>query len=186
MARMVKPMMSRSRFALLLCSLCLVILAACGSRRTEPTVALLATFTPTPTSTPAPTPTLAPNSFRLVLTEAELDDAVAKAAAQNTTVPLSDTSVDLQPGQIVIGGKAILGFFPVDLRVTAGVAVQDGKAQPQIKDVRVNGSAVSGVVRQQVDRLIAPYLGQLAAVGADAQVDAVTITDTELVIQGRR
>ncbi len=177
-------MISRTRFALLLSSLCLVILAACGSRRIEPTVALLATFTPTPT--PVPIPTLAPNSFRIVLTEAEIDDAVAKAAAQNSAVPLSDTSVDLQPGQVVISGKAILGFFPVDLQVTAGVIVQDGKAQPQIKEVRVNGSVVSGIVRQQVDRLITPYLGQLAAVGGDVQVDAVTITDTELVIQGRR
>ncbi len=159
----------------------------CRGRGVEPTLPALATFTPTPvpTPTPAATATPAPGSFEIILTEADLNQSLGRAV-QDASAPLQDVAVDLQPGLFIVTGRAVLGFFPVDLRIASTVAVQDGKAQAQIQEVQVNGRVAGGVVRQQVDRLLAPYLSQIANLGEGATVQTVEIGEGQVRIVGRK
>lgn len=159
--------------------------SGCRGRNVEPTLPVLATPTPVPTPTPAATPTLAPGSFEIILTEAELNQSLSRAV-QDASAPLQDAAVELQPGLLIVTGKAQLGFFPVDLRLAAAVTVQDGKAQAQIQEVQVNGRVVGGAVRQQVDRLLAPYLSQLANLGDGATLQTVEIGEDEVRIVGQK
>jgi hypothetical protein len=159
----------------------------CRGRGVEPTLPALATFTPTATSTPTPaaTATPAPGSFEIILTEAELNQSLSRAV-QDASAPLQDVAVDLQPGLFIVTGRAVLGFFPVDLRLAATVVVQDGKAQAQIQEVKVNGRVAGGAVRQQVDRLLAPYLSQITDLGEGATVQTVEIGEGQVRIVGQK
>lgn len=159
----------------------------CRGRGLEPTLPVLATFTPSPTFTPtaAATATPAAGSFEIILTEAELNQSLGRAV-QDASAPVQDVAVDLQPGLFIVTGKAVLGFFPVNLRIAATVTVQDGKAQAQIQEVQVNGRVVGGAVRQQVDRLLAPYLGQLANLGAGAVLQTVEIGEDQVRVVGKK
>ena len=153
----------------------------CRGRGVEPTLPALATFTPTP----VPTATPAPGSFEIILTEADLNQSLGRAV-QDASAPLQDVAVDLQPGLFIVTGRAVLGFFPVDLRIASTVAVQDGKAQAQIQEVQVNGRVAGGVVRQQVDRLLAPYLSQIANLGEGATLQTVEIGEGQVRIVGQK
>lgn len=160
---------------------------SCRGRDVEPTLPALATFTPTPTFTPLPaaTATPAPGSFEIILTEADLNQSLGRAV-QDASAPLQDVAVDLQPGLFIVTGRAVLGFFPVDLRIASTVSVQDGKAQAQIQEVQVNGRVAGGVVRQQVDRLLAPYLSQIANLGEGATLQTVEIGEGQVRIVGQK
>lgn len=157
----------------------------CRGRGVEPTLPALATFTPTFTPTPAATATPAPGSFEIILTEADLNQSLGRAV-QDASAPLQDVAVDLQPGLFIVTGRAVLGFFPVDLRIASTVAVQDGKAQAQIQEVQVNGRVAGAAVRQQVDRLLAPYLSQIANLGEGATLQTVEIGEGQVRIVGQK
>ncbi|MCO6452395.1 MAG: hypothetical protein J5I90_16570 [Caldilineales bacterium] len=137
-----------------------------------------------PTRTPTRTPTPDPR-FSVAISEADLNKSVRDAIAQNASLNVDNVNIDLRPGVFVATGRAVLGFFPVNLELHAKVGVKNGKAVPEITDVIVNGSPAAGFVRNQVINMISPYLGQMTDLGEDVIVEKVEVKDKELAISGR-
>lgn len=181
----------------------LLLLAACGRRTLAPDQEPLplATFTPTPmlatfTPTPVqPTPTLAPSQpaagtngdrFQLVIGEQQLTEQARKAIAADSSSPIQDIAIDAQTGRLWVKARAVLGFFPVEVGLAVTVTPQNGQVQPSIQEITINGAHAGGVVSDQIDRLVQPYLDHLAVVGQDVYVESVIITDKQLEITGRR
>ena len=167
----------------------------------------LPTHTPTPTSlptdTPTPAPTVAatplpkkpavvkpaatptPGTVTLVMKEADLNKMAQDALAQQSDVSITNVRVDLQPGKIVLSGRTVLGFFPVNLEITATLPVVNGKPDPQIVGVKLNGEESGGFIRTQVVNMIQPYLEQFAQTDLDMYVEKIVITDDEIRITGQ-
>ena len=149
----------------------------------------IATVKPAPTTQVTPTKvglaaaaaaagTPTPSSFSQKLTQQECNTMIQEAVAKNPSLPVSNMACDFQPGQAVITGRAKLGFFGIDLAITVAVDVNNCKAIPRITKVD------PAMAQAQVESALAPYLGQLADVGADVCVKKVTITDNDLTIEG--
>ncbi len=172
----------------------LVLLAGCGrqSLPADQEPLLLATFTPTPVlPTPTPIPTLPAGSvqadrFQLVLTEQQLADQARRALAAQGSTPVRDVVMDAQQGRLWVQAQVVLGFLPVSVGLAVTAVPQDGRVQTTVQEVTVNGARAGGVLRDQVDRLVQPYLDSLAAVEQNVYVDSVVITDSQLEITGRR
>ena len=162
------------------------------------------TATPLPTDTPTPAPTKAatatsapkkpavkpaatatPGKVTVVLKEADLNKMAQDALAQQSDVAVSNVRIDLQPGQIVFSGRAVVGFFPVNLEITATLPVVNGRPEPQIVGVKLNGEESGGFIRNQVVNMIQPYLNQFAATDLNLVVEKIVITDTEIQITGQ-
>jgi len=162
------------------------------------------TPTPLPTDTPTPAPTKAatatsvpkkaaakpaatatPGKVTVVITETDLNKMAQDALAQQSDVAVSNVRIDLQPGQIVFSGRAVVGFFPVDLEITATLPVVNGRPEPQIVGVKLNGEESGGFIRNQVVNMIQPYLKQFAATDLNLVVDKIVITDDEIQITGQ-
>jgi hypothetical protein len=127
--------------------------------------------------------------LRWVVREAELNEAVVKALADagpgSAGLSLRDPRVDLQPGQIVVHARVTVALFPVPLQVIITVPVRDGQAMPTVAAVRLANREAGEPIRQAVEALLAPYLAQLVATGQGVFVETVTITETEIRIEGR-
>ncbi len=181
----------------------LLLLAACGRRTLAPDPSglspqgrsleplPLATFTPTPvlpTPTPVPTQPVAGGGdrFQLVISEQQLTEQARRAIAADGSSPVQDIAIDAQTGRLWVKARAVLGFFPVDVAMAVTVTPQNGQVQPSIQDITINGAHVGGVVSDQINRLVQPYLDGLAVVGQDVYVESVIITDKQLEITGRR
>jgi len=159
---------------------------------------LPATSTPTPTFIPSPTPTATPTPttastptptvaiFELVLTEAEVNQLLQDGLAKQSDVPVSNLYVRLQPGLIVTSGRTRVGFFTVDVEVTATVTVEDGKPIPEIVAIRAAGQPLTGFLRAQVENMIAPYLQRWLQTETNVYVEEVEILEGQLRITGRR
>ena len=79
----------------------------------------------------------------------------------------------------------MVGFFPVDLEITATLPVVNGRPEPQIVGVKLNGSESGGFIRTQVENMIQPYLNQFEATDLNLVVEKIVITDNEIVITGK-
>lgn len=176
-----------------------------------PTIAPTDTPTPVPTDTPTPTPeptatptstpvptkkpvsksapakvsTPTPAVYVMKMTEAELNKLAQEEIAKQSDVAVSNVRIDLQPDQIVVSGTTKVGFFNVNLEITAIIPVKNGRPEPEITEIKVNGEPVTGFLRQQIDAMIAPYLNQFAQTDLGVYVDDVTITNDQFVITGR-
>lgn len=156
-----------------------------------PTSTPLPTATPTPVVVvPTPIPTATPAAtgrFLWVIGEQQLDEAVARALANGETNGLSfrNPRVDLQPGQIVVNGQVIVAVLPIPIQVIVVVRVIDGRAVPTIASVRLAHREAGEPIRQAVEALMAPYLSQLIAAGQNVWVETVTITETDIRVEGR-
>lgn len=151
------------------------------SRRLTPTATRrLATATRRP-----PTRTPTPARLRIEMTEAQLNKSVRDAIAKDPKTPVRSISIDTKPGKVVITAQARLGFFNVNLEITVVVEVRNGKATPVIQEVKVNGGPAAGLIRQQVEAALQPYLNQIADISKDIYVESVTISESGLRIEGR-
>ena len=172
----------------------LLLLAACGRRTLAPDQEplLLATFTPTavlPTPTPVPPQPVAGadgDRFQLVISEQQLTEQARRAIAADSSSPVQDIAIDAQTGRLWVKARTVLGFFPVDVAMAVMATPQNGQVQLSIQDITINGAHAGGVVSDQIDRLVQPYLDRLALVGQDVYVESVIITDRQLEIRGRR
>jgi len=165
---------------------------------------LPATSTPTPTFIPSPTPTATPTEaatptptiastptpteaiFELVLTEAEVNQLLQDGLAKQSDVPVSNLYVRLQPGLIVTSGRTRVGFFTVDVEVTATVTVEDGKPIPEIVAIRAAGQPLTGFLRAQVENMLDPHLQRWLQTETNVYVEEVEILEGQLRITGRR
>lgn len=157
----------------------------------QATATALPTATPTPlptaTPTPRPLPTATPDSgFTLVLTEAQLNTMVTDAISKNTSLRITNPALDLRPGLLVLSGRTAIGFLTVNFEISASVPVRDGRPQPQVEQVKVNGAVVGGFLRDQVASMVQPYLDSFMQADLGATIQAVTITDIDLRISGQR
>ncbi|HEY52221.1 MAG TPA: hypothetical protein G4N94_02055 [Caldilineae bacterium] len=160
------------------------------------------TPTPLPTDTPTPVPTkvataiptraalkpaatATPGKVTLVMKEADLNKMAQDALAQQSDVSVSNVRVDLQPGKIIFSGRAVLGFFPVDLEITATLPVVNGRPEPEIVGVKLNGEEAGGFIRAQVVNMIQPYLDQFAQTDLNFYVEKIVITNDEILITGQ-
>ena len=140
--------------------------------------------TPTPTTASTPTPTVA--IFELILTEAEVNQLIQDGLANQSDVPVSNLYVRLQPGLIVTSGRTRVGFFTMDVEMTAIVTVEDGKPIPEIVAIRAAGQPLTGFLRAQVENMMAPHLQQWLQMETNVYVEEVEILDGQLRITGRR
>lgn len=146
------------------------------------------TFTPTPTATPTPRPiaTATPAPLSYTLSESELNRQVQNAVADQPDLPVQNLQVDLRPGQIVLLGQVPAGFFKLNAEVILVVKVVAGKAIPEIASIKVAGQAVGGILEQQINELIQPYIDQFLNTDLDVEIQNVTIDDTQITIEAKR
>ena len=85
------------------------------------------------------------------------------------------------PGTDVDGGQ----FFPVELEITSTLPVVNGRPEPEIVGVKLNGEESGGFIRSQVVNMIQPYLDQFAQTDLNLYVEKIVITDDEILITGR-
>ena len=149
-----------------------------------PTATPTEAATPTPTTASTPTPTVA--VFELILTEAEVNQLLQDGLAKQSDVPVSNLYVRLQPGLIVTSGRTLVGFFTVDVEVTATVTVEDGKPIPEIVAIRAAGQPLTGFLRAQVENMLAPHLQRWLQTETNVYVEEVEILEGQLRITGRR
>lgn len=162
------------------------------SRRLTPTVTRLP-FTATPTRTrPLPTSTRrlptrtpTPARLRIEMTETQLNKLVRDAIAKDPNTPVRSISIDTKAGKVVITAVARLGFFNVNLEITVVVDVRNGRATPVIQEILVNGRPAAGILRQQVEAALQPYLNQIADISKEMYVESVKISESGLTIDGR-
>ena len=142
--------------------------------------------TPTPTATlrPTPTPTQVLR-YRLTLSEEEVNELVQKGLAAQPSAPVSNVYVRLEPGQVIAGGRARLGFFTWNVEAVAAVTVEDGKAIPQIVEIRAGGQPLTGFLRAQAENLLRPYLQQWLQTETNVYVEEVDIQEGQISITGR-
>ena len=117
--------------------------------------------------------------------EADLNKMARDALAQQSDVSVSNVRVDLQPGKIIFSGRAVLGFFPVDLEITSTLPVVNGRPEPEIVGVKLNGEEAGGFIRTQVVNMIQPYLDQFAQTDLNFYVEKIVITNDEILITGQ-
>ena len=132
-----------------------------------------------------PAATATPGKVTLVMKEADLNKMAQDALAQQSDVSVSNVRVDLQPGKIIFSGRAVLGFFPVDLEITATLPVVNGRPEPEIVGVKLNGEEAGGFIRAQVVNMIQPYLDQFAQTDLNFYVEKIVITNDEILITGQ-
>ncbi len=140
--------------------------------------------TPTPTTASTPTPTVA--ILELILTEAEVNQLLQDGLAKQPDVPVSNLYVRLQPGLIVTSGRTRVGFFTVDVEVTATVTVEDGKPIPEIVAIRAAGQPLTGFLRAQVENMLDPHLQRWLQTETNVYVEEVEILEGQIRITGRR
>jgi len=157
----------------------------------------VATVTPPPVrlrppTPPAPSIPAAPSAsdrFVWVLGEDQLQEAVTKATATGNGneggLTLSNPRVDLQPGQIVIHGRITTALFPLPVQLILTASVSNGQAVPTLAAVRVGNREAGEAIRRPLEAWLRPYLTALLAANQDVFVETVTITETELRIEGR-
>jgi hypothetical protein len=93
--------------------------------------------TPSPTQEVVkPTVTTTPAKVTIVLEEADLQQSAQDALAQQNEKILSNISFDLQPGKMVLHGRAKLGWLPSRFEVTAILPAVKGKPEPKIMFVK--------------------------------------------------
>lgn len=144
---------------------------------------------PTPTVNPAPakspTPTGVVTLVALDLSEAEVNAIVQKAIAGRSDVPVSGLYVALQPGLMIASGTVQVSILRVDLELLLTVAAEDGKAVPEIVDIRSGGRPLTGFLRDQVEAMITPYLSLWLQTESNVYVEEVVIEDGRLLMTGR-
>ena len=111
---------------------------------------------------------------------------VTNAISQNPNLRVSNPVLDLRPGLLVLSGRTNVGFLTVNFEISASVPVRDGRPQPQVEQVKVNGAVVGGFVRDQIAAMVQPYLNNFAQTDLGATIESVQITDTEVTITGQR
>jgi hypothetical protein len=137
------------------------------------------------TATPVASGPQSGDPYELVLSEAQINESTQQALAQQPNVPISNVYVRLEPGQLIAGGKALLGLFTFDVQAAATVSVQDGAAIPQITEIWVGGQPATGIVRTQLLNMLQPYLNQLTEADLPVTIDSVDITKGQMVITGQ-
>lgn len=153
-----------------------------------PTSPPAATPTPLPTATPRPTSTAtatpAPAKLEITLTEAQLNKIVRDALASAPNPTVQEVTVDTQPGQLLLTGQTRVGFLRVGLGVIATFSVSQGRVQPTIQSVLINGQPTGGFIRQQIEAQILPYLDQLANANLGLWVEEVEISEEAMRLRG--
>ena len=109
---------------------------------------------------------------------------VQEAIAQQPSVPVSDPYVRLEPDLVVAGGKARVGFFTLAVEVSAAVSVDEGRAVPEIVEIRANGQPLGGFLRAQVEVMIDPYLQQWLNMETNIYVEEVDIREGQIGVMG--
>lgn len=154
-----------------------------------PTATVTPTLSPPPTATPLPTATPTPTGpvlLEALLTEAQLNELVRTALADAPNAAVQQVVIDTQPGHMLLTGESVLGFVRVRIGVIVTFDVRDGRLQPQIQSVLVNGQPTGGFIRQQIENMLLPYLDQLANTDLGIWVEEVEITEEALRLRGTR
>ena len=157
------------------------------TRRATRTPTRRATRTPTRKPTVAPTLTPTPTVLRydVTLTEAQVNKLVSDGLAQQPDTPVRDVKVRLEPDLIVTSGRARVGFLTVDMEIDATLTAEGGKAVPEIVEIRAAGQPLTGILRSQVESMIAPYLRQWLQSDTNIYVDEVRVRRGTIRIMGR-
>lgn len=133
-----------------------------------------AAATPSPTPTPRlPTPSPTPATltsvdqvrqavergqtgipFRIVVTEQEVNEALAAYLRGNQDVAVSEAQVTLVPGSAIITGKARVFAFTVGFKATCVVVVSDGRPRLKVTRLDLLAGLVPGLVKDKLIEMI--------------------------------
>ena len=195
------PNLSRRWQALALALLLLAGVTACtnvAEAAPKPTPTAIRTPRALPTATPRPMPTatravkaaptakpttLAAEAISIAFTEAELNQQLDSIRDDLEEQGISDAAVRLDPGVLVLSGRAKVGIFSAELEVHLKVATKDGELKPTVTKVLMNGGAAPAFVQNQVAEGLA---AGLTIIDPRFYVETVTITGDEVQITGRQ
>lgn len=119
------------------------------------------------------------------LTESEINTVIATALSTAEEPVLSNTSVDLQTGQIVVSGdyQRQDGTGTASGTLTLQISVVNGEIQAQVSNVNIEGLDASDARIQQFNERLETGLATVAQQNnANASLDSITITDDTLNI----
>ncbi len=151
-----------------------------------PTPTATPTVAPTETPTPKPPATPTPASFRWEWDEEQLTEIAQKQAREQADSPFDPDTVyvELEPGQMLVGGRAQLGFFAVDVEAVVELKLVDGKPIPEIVEIRAGGNPVPALLQNQIMAMVQPLLDQWKEAEVNFVIDSVEITKGTLVMEG--
>ncbi len=85
---------------------------------------------------------------------------------------------------MIVGGRAQLGFFAVDVEAVVELTLVDGKPIPEIVEIRAGGNPVPALLRDQIMGMVQPLLDQWKEAEVSYVIDAIEITKGSLVLEG--
>uniref|UniRef100_A0A7C1J8A7 DUF2993 domain-containing protein n=1 Tax=Caldilinea aerophila TaxID=133453 RepID=A0A7C1J8A7_9CHLR len=165
-------------------------LAACGAPQPTPTPVP----TPTPTATPTPTPqpsvstsasVAAAGATQIIITEQQINEQLQSALASQEALPISDLSVNLQPGLFTATGQLTLGFLNSDVKLSVRLNTADGKVVPEVVEILLNDRPAPALLRAQVDAFIQPLIEEISRADYGFFVESVEVTEDEIRVYGR-
>jgi hypothetical protein len=138
----------------------------------------------------AGTAVAARESFRLVITEAEVNDRLAQAGPPPTVdtplgpAELRDPYLRLQPGEGVIEARLVGGSFSAPVTAFVGVLVSpQGRALVEVRRVDVGGIPLPDAVRQQVQAVAQEQL-ERALGDLPANLERIDVEDGRMTVTG--
>jgi hypothetical protein len=123
--------------------------------------------------------------YDVTLTEEQVNRLVSDGLARQPDTPVSGVRVRLEPDLIVTSGRARVGFLTLDMEIDTTLMAEDGKAVPEIVEIRAAGQPLSGFLRSQVESMIAPYLRQWLQTDTNIYVEKVQVLRGSIRISGR-
>jgi hypothetical protein len=121
----------------------------------------------------------------VVFTETELNELLQDALAERPDVPVSSLSLRLEPDLIVVSADARAGFLTLNVEIDATLTIEEGRPIPEIVEIRAAGQPLTGFLRTQIDRMIAPYLEEWLQTDTSIFVEDVEIEEGQMRIVGR-
>ena len=97
--------------------------------------------------------------------------------------PIQDLRVGLQPGQLLIQGKAKISGFSGIATLSGGLTAQNGKLQFATQDLKIGGLSAPDKWQQKVNKSITERLND-ALKDAPGRIDKVTIETDKMIVSG--
>ena len=79
-----------------------------------------------------------------------------------------------------------MGFINAAVEISLSLSAVDGKLEPQLVDVQLDGQPVPAFLQGQVDSFTTPYLEEARDADLGFYVESVEVTDNELRVTGRQ
>ena len=97
--------------------------------------------------------------------------------------PIQDLRVGLQPGQLLVQGKAKVSGFSGVATLSGGLTAQNGKLQFTTQDLKIGGISAPDKWQKKVNQSLTQRLND-ALNNAPGRIDKVTIETDKMIVSG--